>query len=123
MAVESTGAGTGTGTTDPRLLGELAELLRQATGEDGEWAARITPDATLEGDLSMDSLEVTALGELLRERWGERIDLPAFLAGLDIDQIIGLTVAGLGAYAAPRRRDGDGRNGDGRDAGGRAGGA
>jgi acyl carrier protein len=110
MRVES----TGTESADPRLLEEIAELLRQVTDESGEWAAGITPNASLDGDLAMESIEIAALGDLLAERY--RVDLAGYLAGLDLEALIGLTVADLTALVAvpgsPR--------GSSRDAGGGA---
>ncbi len=74
-------------------LREIAGLLRDVTGEDERWAAAVAPASRLEDDLRLESGEVTALGEALRARWG--VDLPAYLAGLDLDQLIDLTVGDL----------------------------
>ena len=98
MTVESSDAEA----TDPRLLSEIAKMLQAVTGESGEWTAAITPDATLEGDLALESVDLAALGELLRDAHGA--DLAAYCAELDIDQLIGLTVADLVAWLA-RHRD------------------
>jgi acyl carrier protein len=85
---------------EQRLLAEITEILLKATGEDAQWGAILTTSSRLEGELGLDSLEVAALGDLLRDAYGERVDLPAFLAGLDIDQIIALTVGDLIGYVA-----------------------
>jgi acyl carrier protein len=74
-------------------LREIAGLLRAVTGEDERWAAVVAPESRLEDDLRLESVEIAALGEALRERWG--VDLPAYLAGLDLDQLIDLTVGDL----------------------------
>ena len=79
------------------LLGDLAGMLREATGADAAWVSGVTPDSRLDGDLWLDSVELAALGTLLRERY--RIDLPAYLAGLDLDQLIELRVKDLVALA------------------------
>ena len=92
------------GPADERLLAEFVEMLLEVTGEDGGWAATITAANRLEGDLQLESVELIALGELLRSRYGEGVDLRAFVAGLDIDQIIGLTVGDVLDYLAPRRQ-------------------
>ncbi|GAB3532309.1 acyl carrier protein [Phytohabitans suffuscus] len=75
------------------ILGELAGLLRDVTGEDERWAAAVTPESRLEDDLRLESVEVAALGEALRERYG--VDLPAHLAALDLDELVDLTVGDL----------------------------
>jgi hypothetical protein len=92
------------GPADAGLLAEFVTMLLDVTGEDDGWAAGITAATRLEGDLQLESVELVALGELLRSRYGEGVDLAAFVAGLDIDQIIGLTVGDVLAYTAPRRR-------------------
>lgn len=75
-------------------------MLLAVTGEGGEWAVGLTPQSRLEGDLALDSLELAALGGLLRERYGAAVSLPGYLAALDMDQLIGLTLADLLAYLA-----------------------
>jgi len=94
MAEEPAWAGPG----EQRLLGEVIALLRRIVGDDPHWADRVTPSARLEQDLRLDSLEMAALAALLREAYGDRVDLTAFIAGLHFDQLIALTVADLAAY-------------------------
>ncbi|MDQ7910885.1 hypothetical protein RB614_40970 [Phytohabitans sp. ZYX-F-186] len=72
---------------------ELAGLLRDVTGEDERWGAAVTAASRLEDDLRLESVEVAALGEALRARWG--VDLPAYLAGLDLDELVALTVGDI----------------------------
>ena len=79
------------------LLGELAGMLCEVTGADAAWVSGVTPDSRLDGDLWLDSVELAALGALLHRRY--RIDLPAYLAGLDLDQLIELRVKDLMALA------------------------
>lgn len=68
-------------------------MLAAATGKDAAWAAAVTPGSRLEDDLWLESAEMLALGEALRERYG--VDLPARLAQLEIDDLIALTVGDL----------------------------
>lgn len=93
-------APTGAGLVSPRLLADLTGLLVTVTGEDERWAGRITPASRLEGDLQVESVELTALGAALADHYGDHVDLPQFLAGLNIDQLIGLTVGDLVGYVA-----------------------
>jgi acyl carrier protein len=81
-----------------RLRDEIMGLLRQLIGNDPSWADRVTPSARLDQDLWLDSLEVAALAGLLRNAFGDRVDLAAFLAGLDFEQLVALTVADLAAH-------------------------
>jgi acyl carrier protein len=73
----------------------LAAALADVTGLD---AAAIAPAARLDDELRIDSLEFAALGERLRDRYGDQIDLIGYVARLDLDQLIALTVADLVSY-------------------------
>jgi len=71
---------------------DIVELLRQVTGEDREWSAGVGAATRLDGDLFLDSIELAALSGLLVHRYGPPGDLAAYVAGLDLDQLIALTV-------------------------------
>lgn len=77
---------------------DMAEALATATGDESLLSTGINGATRLEGDLSLDSLELAALSALLRDRYGTAVDLTGYVAGLDIDQLIGLTVADVAAY-------------------------
>ena len=79
---------------------ELVELLRQVTGEDEAWAAAVTPATRIDTDLFIDSLELVALSEAMRQRYGERVDLAAYVAGLDLPELIELNVGDLAELVA-----------------------
>jgi len=76
---------------------DMAEALAAATGDES-LSTGINAATRLEGDLCLDSLDLAALSALLRDRYGTAVDLTGYVAGLDIDQIIGLTVADVAAY-------------------------
>lgn len=86
-----------------QLFTELVGILAATCGEVGQWAGEITPDSRLEADLRMESIEFAVLGEALRARYGDRIRFEEFLADLEIEQLIGLTVADVMSYVAARR--------------------
>jgi acyl carrier protein len=86
-----------------QLLAEMIALLQKVTGEDSQWADKVDSSTRLEGDLYLDSLEMAALCELARKAYGDEVDLAAYVCGLDIDQIIGLTVGELAAQVAAAR--------------------
>jgi acyl carrier protein len=82
------------------LLAEVIAIIAQATNEDEAWAGAVTPSCRLEGDLWLDSVELAALAGLLQSAYGDQVDLAAFLTGLEIDKLIGLTVGDLVSYIA-----------------------
>ena len=91
------------GGTDAGLFEEIVGILRQVTTESAEWAAAITPNARLEVDLGMESIELLELAEFMRARYGRQADLSVFVAGLDIDQIIAFSVGDLIDFVAGSR--------------------
>ncbi len=91
---------------DAELSAQIAALVRRVTDKDGVWPRDIGPDTRIEGDLFLESAELVELGEALRQRYGEAIDLAGHVADLGSDEIIGLTVADVAAYVAARRSGG-----------------
>ncbi|MFC9328919.1 acyl carrier protein [Kitasatospora sp. NPDC057015] len=88
------------------LLRRIAELLREVVGEDRAWLDAVGPDTRIDGELLLESHELAAWNLALRREYGDGVDLVAHVAGLDIDQIIALTVADVAAHVAARRSDG-----------------
>jgi acyl carrier protein len=62
--------------------------------------AGIGPAARLEADLQLESLDLLALDDLLRRRYGDGVALCAHLATLDFDTLVGLTVGDVAEYVA-----------------------
>jgi acyl carrier protein len=77
---------------------DVAEAIAAATGDESLLSTGINAATRLEGDLRLDSLDLAALSELLRDRHGAAVDLAGYVAALDIDHIIGLTVADVAGY-------------------------
>lgn len=84
------------------LLGEIVAMLRDVTGEDEQWSRRIDETSRLEDDLRMESVELAELDTLMRNRYGDRVDLRRFLSELDLDALIALRVGDLMALVAQR---------------------
>jgi acyl carrier protein len=78
--------------------GDMAAALAAATGDESLLSAGISAATRLERDLCLDSLDLVALGALLRDRYGTAVDLVGYVAGLDIDEIIELTVGDVSDY-------------------------
>jgi acyl carrier protein len=85
-------------TVEDITAADLTGALAAATGDDSLLCAGIAPTTTLEGDLCFDSLDLAALAAVLRDRYGTTLDLVGYVAGLDIDEIIGLTVGDVAGY-------------------------
>jgi acyl carrier protein len=82
--------------TTETVLADLTVMLREVL--DGYEIGEITPDTLFGEDLEMESIDLVALGGLLAERYGDRVNFAEFIAGLDLDEIIGLSVGRLTDY-------------------------
>ncbi|SNR33208.1 acyl carrier protein [Haloechinothrix alba] len=70
----------------------LLELLDEYGLEDG---TEITRDTAFHEDLGLESIDLVALGSRLAERYGEHVNLAAFLAEMELDDVIGLRIGSL----------------------------
>jgi acyl carrier protein len=86
----------------PDVLAEVIEMLGEVIGHDLLTTLRVGPDTTFSGDLAMESIEFVALADRVRRRYGDRVDLPAFFAEMDLDRLTALTVGDLAGYVQER---------------------
>ena len=83
-----------------RILHEVAQAIKEVIGD--EWVSEtpITMATSFGQDLEVESIELVALSEKLQARYGAAIDFPSWLAGMQLEEIIGLTVGQLVDYIA-----------------------
>jgi len=87
--------------SDPdQILATVARLVVEVIGEGYDLGLAITRDTSFSDDIELESIEFVALGEMLLEVYGDRVDLVAWFSELDVDQIIGLTVGELVDFVA-----------------------
>lgn len=77
------------------VLAVVTELLAEVIGEDYVAEIEIGADTSFHEDLDIESIEFVALGEALEERYGDRVDFPAWIADMEVDDIIAMTVGQL----------------------------
>ncbi|MFJ7962380.1 acyl carrier protein [Streptomyces sp. NPDC096324] len=77
------------------IAGLLTRLLEDEYGLDD---VEIGMATTFNRDLELESIDLVTLSGLLEERYGGRVNFAEFLAGMEFDEIIGLTVGQLVAY-------------------------
>ncbi|WP_246560313.1 acyl carrier protein [Kitasatospora kifunensis] len=64
--------------------------------------AEVTMESRFTEDLELESIDLVTLAGELQERWGDRINFAEFIAGMDLDEIIGLTVGRLVRHVVAR---------------------
>ena len=77
------------------VLERVAVILRDVIGE--AWAddVPIAMDTSFAKDLELESIEFVALAERLRTEYGKSVDFAGWLAGMELQQILGLRVGQL----------------------------
>jgi acyl carrier protein len=90
------------------VLAEITGMLREVLDGylDGSDVAgiEVTMETRFHEDLDMESIDLVALGSRLSERYGEWVNFAEFIAGLDLDEIIDLTVGRLVGYVVAAQR-------------------
>ncbi|WP_432027180.1 acyl carrier protein [Streptomyces sp. 1222.5] len=81
-------------TTDTVLV-DVTGMLRTVLAEYGDDDVAIGMATSFNRDLELESIDLVTLAGLLEERYGERVNLAEFLAGMEFDEIIELTVGRL----------------------------
>lgn len=77
------------------VLADIAGMLRTLLEEYGLDEAEITRETTFHDDLELESIDLVALSGSLREHYGDRVNFAEFVADLELDEIIALTVGQL----------------------------
>ncbi|MFG2602003.1 acyl carrier protein [Streptomyces sp. NPDC048514] len=84
--------------TADTVLTEVTGMLRTVLAEYGDDDVEIGMSTTFNQDLELESIDLVTLAGLLEERYGGRVNLAEFLAGMEFDEIIELTVGRLVEY-------------------------
>lgn len=84
--------------TDDDVLSEVARMITEVVGEDFLLDTEITRETTFNDDLALESIEFVALADKLNQRYGQQVDLVAFVADMEIDEIMSMTVGRLVSY-------------------------
>jgi acyl carrier protein len=74
------------------ILATVTEMIGAIIGEEYLEDLDVTMDSVITEDLELESIEFVALAEKLRDRYGERVDFVDWIAGMELEEIIGLTV-------------------------------
>ncbi|MFI1680731.1 acyl carrier protein [Streptomyces sp. NPDC020607] len=91
-----------------RVLREIAEMITTVLGDYAPDAADIGMGARFGDDLEMESIDLVTLAGLLADWYGPDANFAAYLASLELDEIIALTVGDLVAYVCRALRPGTG---------------
>ncbi len=77
------------------VLADIAGMLRELLEEYGFDEAEIGRETTFHDDLELESIDLVSLSGSLREHYGDRVNFAEFVADLELEEIIALTVGQL----------------------------
>jgi acyl carrier protein len=80
------------------VLAEVTEMITEVIGVDELVGLAIGLDTSFQEDLEVESIEFVVLSERLMARYGDDVDFVGWMAGMELDEIIALTVGDLVAF-------------------------
>ena len=86
--------------TPESVLADLEQILVDVIGDDLLLDGPLTMETSFDQDLQLESIEFVALSEKLLETYGEQVDFVSWLAEMELDDIIALTVGQLVDFVA-----------------------
>ncbi|MGQ0838869.1 acyl carrier protein [Actinokineospora sp.] len=87
------------------VFADITAMLRALLDEHGLDDVDITRDTTFHDDLELESIDLVGLSGTLRERYGDRVNFAMFIAELELDEIIELTVGRLVDHVSASLRE------------------
>ncbi|HST65295.1 MAG TPA: hypothetical protein VLM05_08910 [Mycobacteriales bacterium] len=84
------------------VLARVTEMAYRALRDYGEWRDDIAPDARLDADLGMQSIELAAFQGYLAQQWGAAADLSPLLRTLDLAGLADLSVGAVAGHVTAR---------------------
>ncbi|GAA1212692.1 MULTISPECIES: acyl carrier protein [Streptomyces violaceusniger group] len=82
----------------PAVLAEISGMLRTMLDEYGLDDIEITMETRFTEDLELESIDLVTLAGSLEARYGRQVNFAEFVADLELDEIIDLTVGRLVEY-------------------------
>lgn len=80
------------------ILTTIAGFIREIIGEDYVEDIDIDPETTFADDLEMESIEIVEFAEKIREYYGDSVDFARWISGMELDDIINLTIGEVTDY-------------------------
>jgi len=70
----------------------LKQFITEVIGEEFTDEMDISKESSFTKDLEMDSIEIVAFSEKVKAYFGEHIDFTGWLSGMELDQLINLSL-------------------------------
>lgn len=83
------------GTDEQDVLAKISEMIATVLEDVGGVDVEIGMDTQFIADVNLESIDLVVLSTLLHDHYGGRVNFAEFVADLDIDEVIELTVGQL----------------------------
>jgi acyl carrier protein len=80
---------------ESEVLNSVARIIREVIGEDWAQDVPIEMHTSFAQDLELESIEFVALAEKLKAEYGRTVDFAAWLASMELSEILALRVGQL----------------------------
>ncbi|MGL4305417.1 MAG: acyl carrier protein [Mycobacteriaceae bacterium] len=84
--------------TADSVLAVITHILKNLLEEYGIDDVEITMETKFHDDLELESIDLVTLSGYLKEQYGNRVNFATFIADLELEEIIALTVGELVNY-------------------------
>ncbi|HEY8916798.1 MAG TPA: phosphopantetheine-binding protein [Chitinophaga sp.] len=84
--------------SEAEILPILKQFITEVIGEEFVEDLDITAASSFTKDLEMDSIEIVAFSEKVKNYFGKDIDFTGWLSNMDLDQIISLNLGDITKY-------------------------
>lgn len=74
------------------IFESLKKFITEVIGEDVAEELTIERESVFTRDLEMDSIEIVSFAEKVKATYGDNIDFNGWLSGMDMDQLINLSI-------------------------------
>lgn len=92
---------------EERVFGEVTNIL-SAVITDYCIDTPLSPETTIQSDLDLESFDIVRFGLALSERYGESVNMSAYLSEMDFELIPKLTLGDIAQYVARQTLSQDG---------------
>jgi acyl carrier protein len=85
------------------VLAEVTAMITSVIGPDDLVGIEIGLETSFQEDLEVESIEFVGLSEHLMARYGDQVDFVGWMASMELDEIIALTVGDLVEFVVSPR--------------------
>ena len=74
------------------ILKEMGGFIADVMGDDWIGDEKVEMETSFNDDIEIESIEIVALAEKVRDRWGDKVDFVGWLSAKELEEIMNLTV-------------------------------